>query len=203
MALREDLRHALIEEDLRKIEVWTARHGVALAEWPDHAGRSVLQREHAGRCGARRETHRGDAAGVTIGYLISAASTAYGKKADVVARLDLRHVLVKFGKSVGLGQRRDDAGALARIFRALRCRRRRARRTTPARIRAGPFLLVSETRPHRRGTSGSRHRTGKPQQQRPHHAHERHERGDRISRQADERRAAAVRSRPSRPAGRA
>ena len=32
--LRQDLRHALVEEDLRKIEVWTARHGVALAEWP-------------------------------------------------------------------------------------------------------------------------------------------------------------------------
>jgi molybdopterin-guanine dinucleotide biosynthesis protein A len=36
LALREDLRKALIEEDLRKIEVWTARHGVAIAEWPDH-----------------------------------------------------------------------------------------------------------------------------------------------------------------------
>ena len=35
LALREDLRKALIEEDLRKIEVWTARHGVAIAEWPD------------------------------------------------------------------------------------------------------------------------------------------------------------------------
>ena len=35
VALREDLRHALIEEGLRKIEVWTARHGVAIAEWPD------------------------------------------------------------------------------------------------------------------------------------------------------------------------
>ena len=34
VALREDLRHALIEEGLRKIEVWTARHGVAIAEWP-------------------------------------------------------------------------------------------------------------------------------------------------------------------------
>ena len=34
VALREDLRHALIEEGLRKIEVWTARHGVAVAEWP-------------------------------------------------------------------------------------------------------------------------------------------------------------------------
>src|SRR3954466_7907777 len=34
VASRADLRHALIEEDLRKIELWTARHGVALADWP-------------------------------------------------------------------------------------------------------------------------------------------------------------------------
>lgn len=33
--LRHDLRHALVDEDLRKIEVWTARHGVAIADWPD------------------------------------------------------------------------------------------------------------------------------------------------------------------------
>jgi molybdopterin-guanine dinucleotide biosynthesis protein A len=35
VALRDDLRHALIEEDLRKIEIWTARHGIAVADWPD------------------------------------------------------------------------------------------------------------------------------------------------------------------------
>ncbi len=35
LALRADLRKALVEEDLRKIEVWTARYGVAIAEWPD------------------------------------------------------------------------------------------------------------------------------------------------------------------------
>ena len=35
LALREDLRRALIKDDLRKIEVWTARHGVAIADWPD------------------------------------------------------------------------------------------------------------------------------------------------------------------------
>ena len=35
LALREDLRKALVAEDLRKIEVWTARYGVALADWPD------------------------------------------------------------------------------------------------------------------------------------------------------------------------
>jgi molybdopterin-guanine dinucleotide biosynthesis protein A len=34
VALRDDLRHALTKEDLRKIELWTARHGVALADWP-------------------------------------------------------------------------------------------------------------------------------------------------------------------------
>jgi len=33
VALREDLRHAIADEGLRKIEVWTARHGVALADW--------------------------------------------------------------------------------------------------------------------------------------------------------------------------
>jgi molybdopterin-guanine dinucleotide biosynthesis protein A len=35
LALRADLRKALVDEDLRKIEVWTARHGCAIAEWPD------------------------------------------------------------------------------------------------------------------------------------------------------------------------
>ena len=32
--LREDLRHALVSEGLHKIELWTARHGIAIAEWP-------------------------------------------------------------------------------------------------------------------------------------------------------------------------
>lgn len=35
VALRADLRRALIDEGLHKIEVWTARHGVALAEWSE------------------------------------------------------------------------------------------------------------------------------------------------------------------------
>ena len=35
LALREDLRHALTREDLRKIEVFTTRHGIAVADWPD------------------------------------------------------------------------------------------------------------------------------------------------------------------------
>jgi molybdopterin-guanine dinucleotide biosynthesis protein A len=33
VALRADLRRALVEEGLRKIDIWTARHGVAVAEW--------------------------------------------------------------------------------------------------------------------------------------------------------------------------
>jgi molybdenum cofactor guanylyltransferase len=36
IALREDLRSALLADGLRKIEVWTARHGVAIADWPSH-----------------------------------------------------------------------------------------------------------------------------------------------------------------------
>ena len=32
-ALRDDLRRAVVAESLRKIEMWTARHGVALADW--------------------------------------------------------------------------------------------------------------------------------------------------------------------------
>ena len=34
VALRDDLRRALVGEGLHKIELWTARHGVALADWP-------------------------------------------------------------------------------------------------------------------------------------------------------------------------
>jgi molybdopterin-guanine dinucleotide biosynthesis protein A len=32
--LRENLRRALVDESLHKIEIWTARHGVAIADWP-------------------------------------------------------------------------------------------------------------------------------------------------------------------------
>jgi molybdenum cofactor guanylyltransferase len=35
MALREDLRRALTGEGLHKIEIWTARHGIAIADWPE------------------------------------------------------------------------------------------------------------------------------------------------------------------------
>jgi molybdopterin-guanine dinucleotide biosynthesis protein A len=34
VALRDDLRHALVVEDMRKIDRWTARHGIARAAWP-------------------------------------------------------------------------------------------------------------------------------------------------------------------------
>ena len=34
VTLREDLRRALTVEGLRKIEVWTAKHGVGIADWP-------------------------------------------------------------------------------------------------------------------------------------------------------------------------
>jgi molybdopterin-guanine dinucleotide biosynthesis protein A len=33
VSLRADLRHALVVEDMRKIDRWTARHGVAHAAW--------------------------------------------------------------------------------------------------------------------------------------------------------------------------
>lgn len=35
VALRADLRRALVDDGLHKIEVWTGRHGVAIAEWAD------------------------------------------------------------------------------------------------------------------------------------------------------------------------
>ena len=34
VALRDDLRAALVDEGLHKIEAWTVRHGVAIADWP-------------------------------------------------------------------------------------------------------------------------------------------------------------------------
>jgi molybdenum cofactor guanylyltransferase len=35
VALKDDLRNALVVEDLRKIDRWTARHGLAYAAWAD------------------------------------------------------------------------------------------------------------------------------------------------------------------------
>ena len=34
VGLRGDLRHALVEEDLRKIDRWTARYRLATVSWP-------------------------------------------------------------------------------------------------------------------------------------------------------------------------
>ena len=34
VTLREDLRHALVSEGLRKVGLWTARHGIGSADWP-------------------------------------------------------------------------------------------------------------------------------------------------------------------------
>ena len=34
VSLRNDLRRALVDEGVRKIDRWTARHGIALASWP-------------------------------------------------------------------------------------------------------------------------------------------------------------------------
>ncbi|MGB0572607.1 MAG: molybdenum cofactor guanylyltransferase MobA [Alphaproteobacteria bacterium] len=33
-ALREDLRHALVDEDIRKVDLWTARHRLAVVSFP-------------------------------------------------------------------------------------------------------------------------------------------------------------------------
>jgi molybdopterin-guanine dinucleotide biosynthesis protein A len=35
LTLRADLRQAVVGEALRKIDAWTARHGTAIADWPD------------------------------------------------------------------------------------------------------------------------------------------------------------------------
>ena len=35
VSLREELRHALVVEDMRKIDRWTARYRLATVEWPD------------------------------------------------------------------------------------------------------------------------------------------------------------------------
>jgi len=34
VSLREDLRQALVNEGVHKVEIWTGRHGIAVAEWP-------------------------------------------------------------------------------------------------------------------------------------------------------------------------
>ena len=49
VGLREQLRHALVVEDVRKIDRWTARFRLATVTWPISTARSVLQRQHHGR----------------------------------------------------------------------------------------------------------------------------------------------------------
>ena len=34
VSLRDELRHALVEEDMRKVGGWTARYRLAVADWP-------------------------------------------------------------------------------------------------------------------------------------------------------------------------
>jgi molybdenum cofactor guanylyltransferase len=34
VSLREEMRRALVDEGVRKVELWASRHGVAVAEWP-------------------------------------------------------------------------------------------------------------------------------------------------------------------------
>ena len=63
VALREELRHALVVEDVRKIDRWTARYPLATVTWPVDAARSVLQRQHHGR-------HRGSRAAGGAGWLL-------------------------------------------------------------------------------------------------------------------------------------
>ena len=77
LALREDLRKTPVEDSLRKIEVWTTRHGVAIPHQPV----GPFQRQHAGRCGPRRAhcvaasrrvtlltTHRGSISAIVQPY---------------------------------------------------------------------------------------------------------------------------------------
>ena len=51
---RDDLRHALVEEGIRKVDVWTARYRLATAVFRRYAGRSVFQCQQAGRPQSRR-----------------------------------------------------------------------------------------------------------------------------------------------------
>ena len=87
--LREDLRHALVDEGLHKIELWTARHGVAIADWPDDADRSVLQRQHAGGCGARRSNRRAISGRVTALFALRRRQPGHGGAALRFKTLDL------------------------------------------------------------------------------------------------------------------
>ena len=64
--LREQLRHALVVEDVRKIDRWTARYQARHRDMADHAARSVLQRQHHGR---HRRSGAAGGAGRRLGAL--------------------------------------------------------------------------------------------------------------------------------------
>jgi len=34
LSLADDLRHAMTQQDIRKVDIWTARHGIATADYP-------------------------------------------------------------------------------------------------------------------------------------------------------------------------
>ena len=137
VALRDDLRHALTDEDLRKIEMWTARHGVALADWPAEPVDPFFN-VNTPEDAAAAET----LAAAISGRVTSAHQRRVGQKPDRRAGLERRHVLRQFGQPVGLGQRGDDAGAVLRMLDRLdRRRRRRGRSATRTYSRRPVFFL--------------------------------------------------------------
>ena len=152
VALREDLRHAITVEDLRKIEVWTARHGVALADWPTEPVDpffNVNTPEDVEKATQLAASRRG-----------LARQHRIRQEADRLARRDLGHVVVEFGEPVGCGQRRDHARAVLRMLgRLIRAIRARAS-ATRAHIRAGLSSCdrQSPTRPAARSAAQARRR---------------------------------------------
>jgi molybdopterin-guanine dinucleotide biosynthesis protein A len=34
VGLREELRHAMVDEEIRKVDIWTARYKLAVVDWP-------------------------------------------------------------------------------------------------------------------------------------------------------------------------
>ena len=69
VALREQLRHALVVEDIRKIDRWTARYQTRHRGVADYAARSVLQCQHHGR-------HRGSRAAGGAGWRLTQTLSA-------------------------------------------------------------------------------------------------------------------------------
>ena len=52
--LRHDLRRAMLEEQIRKVDVWTARYRLAIADFDYQPGRSLLQHQPPRRSGGSR-----------------------------------------------------------------------------------------------------------------------------------------------------